>query len=92
MGMARGVEAPTFPQFVQVEKNYFWVDLVASLNPVIFNARLGFYFLSSSISFGKTLKSGTTIGGPFIFIAALALVIISQKSNVSILTNVNNWL
>ena len=57
-----------------------------------FNATLDFYFLSSSISFGKTLKNGTTSGGPFIFIAALALVIISQKSNVSILTNVNNWL
>ena len=56
-----------------------------------FNATLDFYFLSSSISFGKTLKNGTTIGGPFIFIAALALVIISQKSNVSILTSVTNW-
>ena len=88
--MARGVEAPTFPQFVQVEKNYFWVDFVTSLNSVIFNATLGFYFLSSSISFGKTLKSGTTIGGHIIFIAALALVIISQKSNVSNLTNETN--
>ena len=59
---------------------------------MIFNATLDIYVLSSSISFGKTLKSGTTIGGHIIFIAALALVILSQKSNVSILTNVNNWL
>ena len=57
-----------------------------------FNATLDFYFLSSSISFGKTLKSGTTIGGRIIFIAALALVIISQKSYVSILTNETNWM
>ena len=68
----------------------FLVDLVSFSNPVTFNATLDFYFVSSSISFGKTLKSGTTIGGPFILIAALALVIISQKSNVSNLTNETN--